>query len=389
MTETPLHGIIREEIARRGATLPFRDFMALALYHPAHGYYSSGRAAIGRGGDFFTSVSVGALFGQLLAGQFCEMWERLGQPRVFTLVEQGANRADFARDVLSWVKANAPAFARALRYTIVEPFPLLRERQRETLAELAPGVEWRASVAELEPFCGAHFSNELLDALPVHLVRFVENEWRERCVTADFQWSDEQIQTGALVARVKSLPLPPIENYTTEISLDALEWMETLAAKLERGWMLAIDYGYPRDVFYHPGRAAGTLACAAAHRRRPDPLETPGAQDITAHVDFTSLAERAEARGLRLAGFTDQHHFLTALAQDFFAARPPDAKESRALQTLIHPQFLGSVFKILALEKNLPPAPTPTTPLSSSPPLRGLRYARDARLALKTRPPTL
>ena len=370
MPETPLQSIIREEIARRGSPLPFRDFMALALYHPEHGYYSSGRAGIGRGGDFFTNVSVGPLFGQMLAGQFLEMWERLEKPRSFTLVEQGANRGDFARDVFEWAKTHAPDFFHALRYVIVEPFPRLRERQREMLADFAPGVEWRGSLETLEPWSGAHFSNELLDAFPVHLVRFAGNEWRERCVTAEFEWSDEPICSEPLLAQTRRLPR--IENYTTEINLDALDWIETAAAKLQHGWLLAVDYGYPRDIFYQPTRTAGTLACCSAHRRSYNPLQTPGELDITAHVDFTTLAERAESCGLQLAGYTDQHHFLTALAETFFANRTPDAKETRALQSLIHPQFLGSTFKILALQKNLPNAPA----------LRGFRYARDARLAL-------
>lgn len=380
MPETPLSRSLREEIARRGAPMSFREFMAAALYHPQHGYYASGRARIGgQGGDFFTNVSVGPLFGRMLAGVFLEMWQRLGKPREFTLAEQGAAGGDFAHDVLERVKMDAPDFFRALRYAIIEPLPAWRERQETKLASFGGTVLWRESLETLEPFTGVHFSNELLDAFPVHLIRFVDGAWRERCVGPDFSWVDAPISDGALRRHIEGLPLPRISGYTAEINLDALAWIDLLGGKLQRGWVLAVDYGYPRDVLYAPGRVSGTLRCHAAHRRGDDPRERPGERDITAHVDFTTLAERAEtSAGLRLAGFTDQHHFLTALTESFFAGRTPDAKETRALQTLLHPELLGSAFKYLALEKNIPPAAGR---------LSGFCFARDPRLALGVRAP--
>ncbi len=144
--------------------------MQQALYHPEHGYYSSGRASIGRHGDYFTSVSVGPLFGQSLAAQFAQMWERLDQTDNFVIVEQGAHHGDFARDVLGSARKRWPEFFAALRYRIVEPFPSLQEPYR-TLAEYEGKIEWRDSIDALEPFTGVHFSNELLDAMPVRLIR--------------------------------------------------------------------------------------------------------------------------------------------------------------------------------------------------------------------------
>lgn len=349
--------------------MTFHDFMAAALYDPAGGYYAADRARIGRGGDFFTNVSVGPLFGQLLATQFEEMWTLLGEPADFWIVEQGAHAGDFARDVLTAVTAD---FRKALRYRIVEPAPALRARQEKSLRDFSEKVAWSDSVAALAPFCGVHFSNELLDAFPVHRVRFAEGNWRECCVDADLRPIDRKMDNPELRARIAALPLPEIENYETEINLEALTWIDQLAGKLWRGYVLAIDYGYPRAVFYAPGRARGTLSACAQHRRISDPWHRPGETDLTAQVDFTSLAERAARGGFHLAGFTDQHHFMTALARDFFASHPPDAKQARAFQTLMHPQFLGTVFKVLALEK--PPV--------AAEKLRGFAFARDPRIEL-------
>ncbi len=341
----------------------------MALYDAEHGFYSSGRARIGRGGDFFTNVSVGPLFGQMLARQFEQMWELLGKPHEFTLVEQGANNGDFARDVLQAAKGE---FREALRCTLVEPAPILRARQQENLRDFSANVTWCESLEALAPFSGVHFSNELFDALPVHLVRFVDGEWRECFVDGDLQLIDGAPSSEALRARIEKLALPGIENYETEVNLDALNLMDEIAKKLSRGYTLAIDYGFPRDVFYAPERARGTLTAHARHRRSFNPLELVGESDLTAHVDFTSLAERGVATGCALAGFTDQHHFLASLAQYFFASSAPDAKQARALQTLMHPQFLGTVFKVLALQKAVA---SPQT-------LTGFEFARDPHAAL-------
>src|SRR5207244_342 len=167
--------IIRAEIQKRGPR-SFAWFMEQALYHPEHGYYSSGRCAIGRRGDYFTNVSVGPIFGQLLAAQFAEIWKHLGQIDNFILVEQGAHHGEFACDLLESVRKDHPNFFGALHYRIIEPFPVLRDRQSETLAGFEGKIEWRESIDALEPFAGVHFSNELLDAAPVHLIVSVETK---------------------------------------------------------------------------------------------------------------------------------------------------------------------------------------------------------------------
>ena len=373
--------IFRDRIAHEGP-IPFRDFMEAALYHPEHGYYTSGRAGIGRSGDYFTSVSVGPLFGTLLARQFSEMWERLGEPSEFTIVEQGAHRGDFARDVLIALRAHAPACFTATRYHIIEPSPALRSAQGAMLGEFT--AQWFPTLAALPTFTGVHFSNELLDAFPIHAVAWDGTAWRESHVALDgarFVFIDLPITSAPLQIALAQLPPVPV-GYRTEINLSARTWLDTLGARLTRGFALIIDYGFPRAEYFRPERTTGTLTGYAEHRRVADLLAAPGKTDLTAHVDFTALAERALAAGWRVAGFTDQHHFIVALGTLHFpetiADTPASQRELRAFKTLMHPQMMGRTFQVLALEKETN-FPTPLT---------GLRFARDAAQALGLQPST-
>lgn len=369
-----LTDFIRGKIRREGP-VTFAWFMEQALYHPAFGYYSSGKCQIGRRGDYFTNVSVGPLFGRLLAGQFAEMWEVLGRPGDFAIVEQGAHHGDFARDVLVTARERAPKFFSALQYHIIEPFSILQQRQTETLGEFSGKVTWEKSLAGLEPFRGVHFSNELLDAMPVHLIgrKDAADEWQERYVAEagdGLAFVVKPIADENLRGHLTKIPRPSTAPYETEVNLAALEWIEKVARKLERGFVLAVDYGYPRDQFYAPQRTSGTLQCYAGHRTISSPLQDIGHTDITAQVDWTSIVERAEKCGLTLTGFTDQHHFITGL----LSLRTPEESERRALQTLLHPEFLGTRFQYLALGRNAPQDQ-----------LSGFRFARDAHKALALR----
>ncbi len=359
---------IQALVAGRGM-VRFRDFMELALYHPDHGYYGAGRAVLGRKGDYFTSVSVGPVFGELLGVQFREMWDLLGRPGVFTIVEQGANDGAFAADVLGSSRVEAPDFFEALRYEIVEGIESLRERQRARLGEFAGKVTWRAGLGELPRFTGVHFSNELIDSFPVYAVRFRDGEWWERHVrhvTAALEWAELPAQDAALLERLADVPR--IDGYTTEVNLDAGRWAEALASKVERGWVLAIDYGFPWDRYYAPERSAGTLECYAGHRKGLDPLSNPGFCDITAHVEFTSLARAFLSSGMTLAGYTDQHHFLTGLASRAFADRAPGVHGARGLKTLLHPEMLGTAFQVLGMARGAPAGP-----------LAGFKFAQGCR----------
>ena len=208
--------------------------------------------------------------------------------------------------------------------------------------------------------------------MPVHLVRWTGAEWTERYVTeleGAFAFVDLPISNSALAERLRAIPLPLPEGYETEVNLAAASWIETLAAKLAEGFVVAVDYGWPREEFYAPHRTTGTLRCYRRHRVVPSPLLQIGEADITAHVEWTTLIETAERCGFTLGGFTDQHHFITGLlagnsGRDFATSGEP--KTQRALQTLLHPGQLGMKFQFLVLKKNL----------GRSVSLSGLRFAR-------------
>jgi len=370
---TPLFVALREEITQRGP-IPFRDYMERALYDGEYGYYGSGRAIVGRGGDFFTNVSVGPLFGRLLARQFAEMWVRLGQPADFAIVEQGAHRGDFAADVLSALRELAPDCLAATTFWIVEPLAALRKAQHEKLAEWAgTQVRWAESLADLPPFTGLHFSNELPDAFPVHRVVRRAEGWRERAVGFDgarFVFVDIPLSTDPLKDGLARLPAVPA-GYETEINLAAPAWIAEVAGRLRRGFILAVDYGYPRAEYYRPERDQGTLSAYAGHQRETDPLVRPGEIDLTTHVDFTSLAEAGVGAGLTLAGFTDQHHFMVGLGQLHFTGDSASPQEIRAFKTLMHPSLMGRSFHALCLARGTDGAG-----------LSGFRYGTNTALSL-------
>ncbi len=371
---------IRDAILNRGP-LRFRDFMEAALYHPTLGFYSSGRAQIGRDGDFFTSVSVGPLFGALIAHQIAELWERLERRAPFQIIEQGAHHGQLMGDVLETLRDEHPECYEQLQVTIVEPSAKLQAAQERALAQRANPrrVQWVKSNADLVPFTGIHFSNELLDAFPVHRVVWNGTAWEELYV----EFANGALQ---LVARAISDPIlepfigrlkgPYPAGYTTEVNVGAASWAADLMSKLETGCILAIDYGFSREDYYRPERTGGTLSGYCRHRRTSDPLLDPGDSDLTAHVDFTTLAEQAEAAGARLHGFTDQHHFVVGLAALHFVnspgCRPRTEAETRAFKTLMHPAMMGSRFKAICLGKNLPEAPR----------LSGFAYAQNSRVQL-------
>lgn len=362
--ENALETGLRDRIAAHGP-VTFAWFMEQALYDPNAGYYGSGRAAIGRRGDFFTNVSVGPLFGMLLARQFVDLWQRLNEPRSFTVVEQGAHDGTFARDALDFLAANAPRFYAALRYIIVEPFTSLRSTQRQKL-ESHRQVTWHCDLGELEPFTGVHFSNELLDAMPVHLIEHDGRTWCERHVTwtgGRFAFVNLPLSSPALAAEVAKVPAPRVFPFRGEISLRTGAWLTQLASRLERGYLLTVDYGLTREERMSNQRRHGSLACYSHHSRLDDPLQDAGAIDISSHVDFTSLLENAAACGLDQAGFTDQHRAMVRLAalhfQDATARDDAEAKQRRQFATLMHPELMGRSFHFICFSKGVENAGPP------------------------------
>jgi SAM-dependent MidA family methyltransferase len=367
---SPLEVIICDEI-RAGAPMRFDRFMELALYHPEHGYYAVPRK-IGREGDFFTSVSVGPLFGRMLARQARQMADLLNEP-IFWIVEQGAHDGRLAHDILEEAR-HMPAFFASLRYLIVEPSRAASEAQRKTLADFGNKVEWCAAPGKRleEQPAGLFLSNELVDAFPVRIVLREPAEWRERRVMVDgdgsLNWCSTAILDDELRDAVRELALPELPSYRTEINLAARRWMRDVAGFMRRGYLVTIDYGYPASVYYAPFRSEGTLTCYQEHRQGRDVLAEPGGHDITAHVDFTALAHTGERAGWQTLALIDQQRFLTGIAHDELAGSsvysPSLVEQLQAWRTLTDPGFLGSKFQVLVQAKDAPGA------------LDGLRFAR-------------
>jgi SAM-dependent MidA family methyltransferase len=316
-----LETIICEEIKRSpDGKISFDRWMDLALYHPDYGYYTSGNVKIGSKGDFFTSSSLGADFGELLAEQLIEMAEFLGNSQGFTVVEVGAGSGILAKDILDYLSRNYPDFYQSLSYIIIEQSQKLREQQQATLAGYAR-VSWQnwTDLAN-NSLVGCVFSNELIDAFPVHRVVIESGELREIYLGLGKPFleiigelSTDRIKDyfDLVGINIPSQLYP--EGYQTEVNLLALDWLETVNQKLDRGYILTIDYGYTAEKYYHPQRSQGTLQCYRQHQRYDNPYLFVGEQDITTHVDFTALQRQGEKLCLQNLGFTQQGLFLMAL----------------------------------------------------------------------------
>jgi SAM-dependent MidA family methyltransferase len=376
---TPVEKIIRAEIAASGP-MQFDRFMELALYQPGLGYYAKtdGPAPIGKSGDFYTSVSAGPLFGRLLARQFQQMWQLLGRPEGFWIVEQGAHDGQLACDIFEWCRAEAPEFFEAIRYAIVQASGALRIRQtcapEEDFLSRITWFEDLGALASVGPV-GVFFSNELVDAFPVHTIVRRDGEWREHRVEirdGALAWTDAPITNPDLRAAIETLPLPPIEDYATEVNLRAQSWIGEVARAMKRGYVVTIDYGYPASLYYAPHRTSGTLTAFVKHHAVADVLAEPGMRDLTAHVDFTTLARAAEEAGLTTLGFLDQQHFLMGIAHDELSGadqmRVGILQNLGAWNTLTHPHHLGVTFFALVQAKDAPAE------------LDGLRFARPGGL---------
>jgi SAM-dependent MidA family methyltransferase len=290
---TPVERLLRERIAREGP-LSFRDVMDTALYHPELGYYSNVRG-FGAAGDFITSPELHPVFGQLLSRQALDVWQHLGRPRPFRILEIGAGSGVLAQALL----ANVPEAS----YGIDEPSPALRHVQQTRLAGLP--VTWD----ELE---SPHLviANEVLDALPVHLVTVRDGHLRERLVDANLDWVEADAP-HEIHAYFDRLGLLPPEGAITEVNLGLEPWVRRLAERMTHGLALILDYGYPAEAFF--ARPRGTLLTYYRHTLGSDPLSRLGLQDISVNVDFTTLASAAHAAGLQVIGITSQRALLRNL----------------------------------------------------------------------------
>lgn len=334
--------------------------MATALYEPELGYYARGTRQVGRGGDFFTSVSVGPLFGELLARRFLRHWRESGGPDRWRIIECGAHDGTLASDVLTALsKLDPPAF-KGLEYAIPEPLARLQDAQRETLRRFGKQVLFLEQPCPLatDPLPGIAFGNELLDALPCHVIEWRDGRWAECRVTmADdggLVWSSAEIVDPLVRAALAALGGGFPQGYRTEIRTGYEAFLAPLVRSLDSPLMLWIDYGFERRDYYHPARAAGTLRTFSNHRAGDDPLAAPGETDISAHVDFTAVAEAAASLGGHASALRNQGAWLTEIAREWLLEQEgnPQTALLRQFQTLIHPAQLGGSFQVLELTWN-------------------------------------
>lgn len=359
MTETAT--TLRQHVEREGI-ISFARFMELALYCPNSGYYEQRRNPIGRAGDFFTSVSVGPLFGQLLAFQFAR-W--LGQSACVDLVEAGAHDGQLASDILGWLQQNQPRLFRELRYHIVEPSHRRQAWQRAKLDIFAGTVQWVDNARELRARSprGVLFANELFDAFPVHRLSWdtAAGRWIEwgvgwqrdrftwqRLDRDAGHWAEDLAAAGFELNAELQAVLP--DGFNLELCPSAGCWWREAARALgsfEEGWFLTFDYGLRAEEYLVPARAAGTLRAYRSHRVSADVLADPGNQDITAQVNFTALQRAGEAEGLRTQGLWTQAQFLTDIAARRWETAAPAPAEAAQFRTLTHPEHLGRAFRVL------------------------------------------
>jgi len=281
-------GVLQRKL-RSANTISFRSFMEIALYHPEHGYYSSEQTRVGNQGDFITSVSVGCAFGAILAHRILKLWENLGRPTDFKLIEMGANRADLAKDICTELLVINPEFP--LNYHIIEPLDKLRKLQSTKLLDFKNIVHLHRSVDSIKPGNGIFLSNELFDALPVERIQFRENHWQQMFIELqDNQFSEtwKKIDNSELAEFCSSLGNDFPDAYTTEFRPHLSTLHHQISGLITRGMILSIDYGFPRSHFYDTKRIAGTLQTYQNQTKSDNPLEHVGEQDITAHVAISN-----------------------------------------------------------------------------------------------------
>lgn len=352
--------LIRDAIAQAGGWMPFDRYMDLALYAPALGYYAAGSLKFGGAGDFVTAPELSALFGQCLARPVAHALRDTGGD----VLELGPGTGRLAATLLATL-AEDDALPR--RYLLLEPSADLRERQAAHLRSTQPALADRAVWLDTLPdtFDGIVIANEVLDALPVRIVEWRDGSLHEAGVTIrdkGFAWALCPLEDTDLRTEAAALSVPP--PYRSEFNLRASALVATLAERLHRGALLFVDYGFGRAEYYHPQRNAGTLMCHYRHHAHDDPFHLPGLQDITAHVDFTRVAQAGMKAGLTLAGYTTQAHFLIdcGITDRLARVSPADAKAYLPLvagaQKLLAPQEMGELFKAIAFTRGLA-APLP------------------------------
>lgn len=359
---TPLRLLLAERIRSRGP-ITFAEFMEACLYHPLYGYYTKADQHPRR--DYFTSVDASPLFGRLLARQFHEMWCLLERPEVFLLVEAGAGTGCLAKQILDRVAAGWPDFYQALRFVAVERSASRRALQSETLDTHIQRAKFRSQEEMAgEIPCGCIFSNELIDAMPVHRVIRERIDLREMYVGVSKDGLGDELgplSSTALQEYFAGQQIRLQQEQQAEVNLAACRWIAEAGEKLKRGFVLTIDYGHEACELYDEHHSRGTLLAYERHRATEDFFRAPGEQDLTAHVNFSALDAYGQKSGLLRTGFTSQCNFLLALARhgDFKDLQSQEMSEAEKtkrrllFKTLINPEGMGETFQVLIQHKGI------------------------------------
>jgi SAM-dependent MidA family methyltransferase len=351
-----------QRIRARGP-ITFAEFMRECLYHPSWGYYSKSDAV--RFADFYTSVDVHPIFARLLARQLAEMWDGLGRPQEFRIVEGAAGTGRLAGQFLDFAARELPEFYKALRYIAVETSAARRAGHAVALSAHASAGRFQ-SADELPPEipCGCIFSNELLDAMPVHRVVCEHGELREVYVAAEGETLREELgrlSTPEIEGFFCEQGVTLREGQQAEAGLAGCQWLEQAGARLGRGFVLTVDYGHEAAELYNERHQRGTALAYAGHTVSEDLLRSPGEQDLTAHVSFTALEKWGRRSGLERTGLVTQLEFLAAMgrANEFADLYEPGASEVEKirgrllLKTLIHPDGMGETFRVFVQHKGI------------------------------------
>lgn len=342
---------IIEQITQNGP-IPFDRFMEMALYEPGLGYYASESTEIGKKGDFYTSQHVHSIFGMMIGRQSEEMWEMIGKPDVFYIIEPGAGAAYLCRDVLDYLKGRN--LIDYFTYIILENNAHMKKRQQHLLKVYSDKVRWVSSLKEIGSVKGCVFSNELLDAFPVKIIEHID-KLQEVYVTCDKKEiieKSDRLSTEKISEYFNDFGIKLPRNYRAEVNLRIRDWLLEVSNFLSEGFVLTIDYGYPAQDYYSEERNRGTLLCYYKHQYNENPYQFIGEQDITAHVNFSSVKKWGEECGFKTIGFCQQGVFLVSLGIDeMIQTLPQDSKEYlfeiAKIKKLILPGTLGETHKVM------------------------------------------
>ena len=371
-----LRALLVERIQKHGR-ISFAEFMDLVLYHPVHGYYNSRREKIGTEGDYYTSPCVHPIFGHLIACQLQQMWEVLGCPSPFFVIEGGAGKGFLCWDILTHSRDFFPLFFDHIRYILSDQSSGMEEKQKTLFKDspLLNKIQWlkgRRLFREGNKYIGCFLSNELIDSFPVHVVQQQEGRLAEIFIALENQAFRELLDAPSspfLAAYLDSYGSPLDDHQRGEINLQALTWLEGVNQILEKGFLLTIDYGFEARELYDPSRGNGTLLAYFRHSTSTDFYSRIGYQDITAHVNFTALIRRGEEIGIKKIGFTEQYKFLLGLGllhkieeyENESTARPAAEflTNKLAMKSFLIPGGMGTLFKVLVQGKRRRQSPSP------------------------------